>query len=145
MTSVAVFSLWCLAVLFQIACFYFDFYQNHMAFQPQTSSFTFERDFNGRNSNPIICIYKVRFIWSIMFDVTVTFAITFTCICLGRELILYMYNIYTYFAFRSAYLNGVKQAECKKHFTRHSICTFIDETITKNKVVFGLVCLVLTL
>ena len=39
------FFLWCLAVLFQIAGFYFDFYQNHMAFWPQTSSFSFERDF----------------------------------------------------------------------------------------------------
>ena len=30
-----------------IACFFLDFYQNHMAFWPQTSSFSFERDFNN--------------------------------------------------------------------------------------------------
>ena len=30
---------------FQITCFNFDFYQNHMALQPQTSSFSFKQDF----------------------------------------------------------------------------------------------------
>ena len=39
------FFLWCLSVLFQIARLFLDFYQNHMAFWPQTSSFSFVREF----------------------------------------------------------------------------------------------------
>ena len=41
------FFLWYLAVLFLDSAILFDFYQNHMAFWPQTSSFSIERNFSS--------------------------------------------------------------------------------------------------
>ena len=58
------FFLWC----FQIARFFFYFYQKHMAFWPLTSSFSVERDFNCKLQSIISTNYAYTYKTDLMYD-----------------------------------------------------------------------------
>ena len=96
-----VFFLWCLAVLFQIARFYFDFYQNHMAFWPQTSSFSFKRDFSADRSLIQLALLMCSLVYN--------------NIKYGQVILEIVYNFYSYSKYHRFYGNYDSFSQVEKN------------------------------